>query len=115
MELHAGIKFPNSASVALIDKGHEEEAYSAFDKSTNSKISFILDNMSAERLFICGLATDYCVKATVLDALKKFDGEVYLLTDAIAAVNIEPDDGEKAIKEMVEAGAILATLEDFDA
>ena len=113
MELHAGLVFPNSTSVALVDKGWDEEAYSAFNSSVRPSIPVMLGLMKAERLFICGLATDYCVKATVLDAVEKFNGEVFLLTDAIAAVNINPDDGDKAIKEMENAGVTLITSEDL--
>lgn len=54
-------------------------------------------------LFIGGLATDYCVKATALDALK-LGFKVYLLEDACRAVNLKPTDGADAIKEMIEAG-----------
>jgi nicotinamidase/pyrazinamidase len=59
-----------------------------------------------------GLATDYCVKATVLDLAelaKSRDIDVYLIQDAIRAVNIHPEDGEQAVAEMVQAGAIVIT------
>jgi len=72
-------------------------------------------------LLIGGLATDYCVKATVLDALKRDDQlkersgsqiGVFVLSDAIRAVDIEPGDGNKAIKEMKAAGAIFVTSQE---
>jgi nicotinamidase/pyrazinamidase len=107
MEIHSSIEYTDGIEVAYIDKGWDEEAYSAFD---GTDITGMLRDINAKRLFICGLATDYCVKATVLDALKEFKGEVYLLTNAIAAVNINPDDGENAIKEMEEAGAKLTAF-----
>jgi len=68
-----------------------------------------LDNMAAHRLFIGGLATDYCVLSTVLDALN-FQYKVLLLIDAIRAVNVRPQDGENAINEMIQKGAIPITL-----
>lgn len=71
-----------------------------------------LRQMGRERLFVAGLATDYCVKATVLDALK-LGFEVYVVTDAVAAVNVNPDDGEKALEEMVASGAHLITSADI--
>jgi nicotinamidase/pyrazinamidase len=63
-----------------------------------------------KRLFVCGLATDYCVKATVLDGLK-LGYEVYLLVDAIKGVNVRPGDSEEAINEMVKAKARLLKFE----
>jgi len=95
----------------VINKGYDEEALSAFEETD---MAFVLKAMGAKRLFICGLATDYCVKATVLDAIKEFDGEVFLLADAIKAVNINENDGIKAIKEMVDEGAILITSGDLE-
>lgn len=75
----------------------------------------LLEDLRAEgvdTLIVCGLATDYCIKASVLDALKN-GFNVKLFLDGIRAVNLNEGDGEKAIKEMVEAGAELATLEDL--
>lgn len=72
-------------------------------------VDFLADALHAERvvrIFVVGLATDYCVKATALDGIR-YGFEVWLVTDAIAAVNIDPDDGEKAITEMKEAGVRL--------
>ena len=60
------------------------------------------------QLFVGGLATDYCVLNTVKDALEnRF--QVYVLNDAIRAVNAHPDDGRKAEQEMVSKGAIMMT------
>lgn len=69
---------------------------------------------------IGGLATDYCVRATVLDALrfkedrfiKKFNLGIFVVRDAIRAVNVHPGDGENAIAEMESAGAVLLNSED---
>jgi len=60
------------------------------------------------RLFIGGLATDYCVLNTVKDALEH-RYQAYVLSDAIRAVNVHPDDGLKAEQEMVAKGAIMIT------
>ncbi|MGH2601749.1 MAG: isochorismatase family protein, partial [Dehalococcoidia bacterium] len=64
---------------------------------------------SVRRLYIGGLATDWCVKATVLDAMAA-GFEVTLLLDASCGVNLQPHDAEQAIEEMVRAGATTATL-----
>ena len=57
-------------------------------------------------MYVCGLATDYCVKATVIDALQR-GFKTFVVTDCIKAVNVNPDDGEKALREMKDRGAIL--------
>ena len=63
----------------------------------------LLRESAIERVVICGLATDYCVKATALDAVRLGFG-VSLLAEAVAAVNRAPDDGDRALLEMAEAG-----------
>jgi nicotinamidase/pyrazinamidase len=65
--------------------------------------------MEVYRLFIGGLATDYCVLNTVRDALN-YHYKVLLLIDAIRAVNVRPQDGKNAINEMIQKGAIPITL-----
>jgi nicotinamidase/pyrazinamidase len=57
-----------------------------------------------------GLATDYCVKATALDAVN-LGFETAVLTDAIAAVDLEPGDGERALAELGAAGVVLDTTD----
>jgi nicotinamidase/pyrazinamidase len=59
------------------------------------------------RLFVGGLATDYCVRSTVLDALA-LGYRVVVVGDAIAAVNVQPGDGERALQQMRDAGATVA-------
>ena len=67
-------------------------------------------------VFIGGLATDYCVKATAIDLAKRFENyaavEVHAITDAMRAVNIQPDDGVKAVAEMAAAGVHITSLAD---
>jgi len=82
----------------------EKEAYSDFE---DGDFGHQLRELDVTRLFIGGLATDYCVRATVLDALKE-GFQVVLLLDAIRAVEVQPGDGERAIAEMREAGALAA-------
>ena len=83
-----------------------QDDYSDF---ANPAFKAQLDNMAPRRLFIGGLATDYCVLSTVRDALN-FHYKVLLLIDAIRAVNVRPQDGENAINEMIQKGAIPITL-----
>jgi len=95
-------------SVYIISKGTdlEREGYSSF---SNRTFKAQLDNAGVRRLFIGGLATDYCVLNTVRDALN-YHFKVFLLIDAIRAVNVQKQDGENAINEMIEKGAIPITL-----
>jgi nicotinamidase/pyrazinamidase len=68
----------------------------------------MLDERNIKRLVIGGLATDYCVKATALDAIA-LGYSVTVLTDAVAAVDLEPGDGERALAELAAAGVALTT------
>lgn len=105
-------------STIIITKGaaFEPDEYSGFqgvdDKGTS--LDTCLKNLGVGRIFVGGLATDYCVLNTVLDGIS-FGYDVYILTDSIRAVNVKPDDGEKALKEMTQKGAQLTTTESLGA
>jgi putative nicotinate phosphoribosyltransferase len=81
------------------------DAYSGFDATG---LAELLREAGVRHVLVGGLATDYCVKATVLDALRA-GFRVTVLADAIAAVDVEPGDGQRALDEMVAAGARVAT------
>ena len=68
----------------------------------------VLGSKGVTRLYVVGLATDYCVLETVLDGLKH-GYEVYAVTDAMRAVNVDPNDGSKALQKMESSGAHLVT------
>lgn len=85
------------------------DAYSAFD---GTDLADRLKAQGVTRVFVTGLATDYCVKATALDA-RKAGLDAVLLTDAARPVDVNPGDGEKAIKEMQAAGVETATTGDL--
>ena len=72
-----------------------------------------LGELGVGRLFVGGLATDYCVKSTVVDGVRE-GFEVVVLADAIAAVDLTPGDGAKALEEMRAAGARMIRLEELD-
>jgi len=106
-EFPPGLRLP-SARVTIISKGtqQDKDAYSGFE---DTDLTERLRASSVQRLFIGGLATDYCVLNTVRDALRA-GFTVALLTEASRAVNVQPDDGAKATAEMCERGAIPVTL-----
>ncbi len=95
------LKLPLHATVISKATRPDKDAYSGFE---GTQLDAKLKRMRAQRLFVGGLATDYCVLNTVRDALKH-GYEVYLLTDGIRAVNVQPDDGRKAAEEMQRLGA----------
>jgi len=111
-ELHPGLTLPDST--AVIRKGSNgEDGYSAFsmrDQVTGetlpTPLEAVLREAGVERVVLAGLATDYCVKATALDA-RRLGFETAVLTDAIAAVEVEPGDGDRAIEAMRDAGVTL--------
>lgn len=82
----------------------ERDAYSGFD---GTGLGDELKRRGVRRVFIAGLATDYCVRATALDALSA-GFEVVVLTDAVRGVNVAPGDDQRALEEMASAGAVLA-------
>jgi len=108
-ELHPAFVLP--ADAPRIRKGaNGEDGYSGFTmrdprsgEEVPTELEGLLRDGGIERVVVCGLATDYCVRATALDA-RRLGFEVELLSAAVAAVNLEPDDGERAIAELAEAG-----------
>jgi nicotinamidase/pyrazinamidase len=71
-----------------------------------TELEAMLRDRAIARVVVVGLATDYCVKATALDA-KRLGFDTFVLADAIAAVDIEPGDGARALDEMRQAGIVL--------
>lgn len=107
-ELHPDLKVVGE----VVRKGTGgEDGYSGFTvrdpksgTESGTGLESILKERGIERVVVVGLATDYCVKETVVDAAGKgFDTSV--LTSAIAAVDLKPEDGRRALAEMSAAGA----------
>lgn len=97
----------------IIQKGTNPhvDSYSGFfdnDRRENTGLSQYLKENGVEEVVVTGLATDYCVKFTVLDAIKE-GFEATVVTDATKAVNLSPGDFDAAIKEMVKSGAEAKT------
>lgn len=114
-QLHPGLALPDG--LARIRKGRGgEDGYSGFTvrhavtgEDHPTELEALLRRRGATRVVICGLATDYCVRATALDAVRLGFG-VTLLTDAVAAVDLRPGDGKRALREMAAAGVRLERL-----
>ena len=111
-ELHPDVTVPDGA--LRVRKGtNGEDGYSGFTmrdptggESIPTELEGLLRERDIRRVVVVGLATDYCVKATALDA-RRLGFDTFLLTDAIAAVDLSPGDGARAIDEMREAGVGL--------
>ncbi|HSN04446.1 MAG TPA: isochorismatase family protein [Nitrospira sp.] len=101
--------FNAPASAVIIYKAidADREAYSAFQ---DTLLHRHLRAIGVRRLFIGGLATDYCVLNTVKDA-RALGYAVCLLTDGIRAVNLRPEDGRHAEEEMINLGAVPVHVE----
>src|SRR5262245_1606194 len=108
---HPELSAPPEAVVVSKGMDPNADAYSAFqaEDDTGRLLGDVLAARGVRRVYVGGLATDYCVRATALDALRE-GFEVVVLTDAIGAVDLEPGDGSRAIDQMRDAGARMSTL-----
>ncbi len=101
-----GLIFPGTAVLVSKATDPQKEAYSGFE---GTDLQTHLVRLGIKTLLVGGLATDYCVKNTVLDGLK-LGFSVYFLEDASRAVNAKPGDGNRAVEIMLRAGAQKLTL-----
>jgi nicotinamidase/pyrazinamidase len=110
---HPNLRLPDGATVVTTGDTRESEGYSAFEGHipTGSALLHNLKERGVNHLYVGGLATDYCVRHSVLDALKAGFG-VTVLTDAVAGVEVNAGDSEKALAEMRAAGAQFATTDE---
>lgn len=111
-QFHPVLTLPEGSIILSKGMPSDEDGYSAFQAVDDHKTDFnaLLRLYEITSLFIGGLATDYCVKWTVLDALQ-FGYKATLLVDAIKGVNIRPRDAEGAIDEMIQQGGRKTTFE----
>ena len=109
-EFHPGLL--DDIHIRVVSKGlGDEDCYSAFDETD---LALQLQRLGVEEVWVGGLATDYCVKSTVLDARKQ-GFKVKAIKDAMRAVDLQPGDGERAIEEMRNAGAEIVDNENLAA
>jgi len=108
-EFHPALR--DDPRIKVISKGlGDKDCYSAFDETD---LASELHAQNVEEVVVGGLATDYCVKNTVLDALKN-GFKVKALQDAMRAVEVQPGDGDRAIEEMRAAGAEIVSTDSTD-
>jgi len=92
------------------------DSYSGFfdnGKKKDTGLSDYLKSRGVDQVYLVGLATDYCVKYTALDAVE-LGFETVVITDAVKAVNLHATDQESAINEMIEAGVHMKTSNEVD-
>lgn len=109
-ELHPDLD--RSGLQEVVRKGADmtTDAYSGF---LGTDLAGRLRRRGVRRVFLAGLATDYCVKNTALDALQE-GFETVVLADACRAVDVEPGDGERALRQVERAGGRLAASDELD-
>lgn len=97
---------------AYVKKGvlPNKDAYSGFEGTDEAgrTLAELLRQRGVKEIYVTGLATDYCVRATALDGLKE-GFKVHVVTDAVRGVNVKPGDDQRALEEMRAAGASLET------
>ena len=110
-EFAAGLQLPNSALVIDIEKDSDKAnmSYSAFE-NTNLEAELLARRITD--VAACGIATDYCVKATVLDAVR-CGFRTSVLTDLIRPIEVHTGDSANALAEMKSVGATLLTCQEW--
>lgn len=109
---HPGLKLPKETIFVYKGLYPGEDGYSAFEAEDLSGLNLekLLRVLGIKELYVAGLATDYCVRFSTRDAIKR-GFKVKILMDAIKGVDLKPGDSQKAIKEMVKGGAKKMTLQ----
>ncbi|MEK6755957.1 MAG: nicotinamidase [Bacteroidota bacterium] len=106
-EFHPQLRSGRIQKVFLKGTGNKDDGYSAYE-ATSEDLAQYLKSKGVTELYVTGLATDYCVRASALDAIKK-GFRTSVVTDAVAAVNLHPGDGQKALDEKKRVGIRLVT------
>lgn len=109
---HPDLRLPEEAILVSKGMGAEEDAYSAFQARDDQgrALPDVLRALGVQHIYVGGLALDYCVKFTGLDAAREGFGCTVLL-DATRAVNLQVHDAELALEDLVRAGADVAVFE----
>ncbi|HEX2358940.1 MAG TPA: nicotinamidase [Solirubrobacterales bacterium] len=108
-EFHPAMAGLEPEAVVSVGVGRDDQGYSGFEKSD---LAELLRERDVDEVAVVGLATDYCVRASAIDACRE-GFETMVVTDAIRPVEVNPGDGERALEEMRAAGARLTTSEEL--
>lgn len=113
-EFHPDLNIPEKAKIISKGDNPGQDSYSAFDghDGEGRGVAGILSVEGIGRIYIGGLATDYCVRQTALDGLRQ-GFQVTVLLDAVKGVDLMPGDSEKAMVEIMEKGASTVTIDDI--
>ena len=107
-EFHPAMEDIRLDGVVDVGQGRDDEGYSGFE---NSDLACILRDHDVDDVYVCGLATDYCVRASTIDACGEgFD--VTVVQDAVRGVEVNEGDSERAFEDMRRAGARVATSDE---
>lgn len=112
----AGAAFPAALALSegaqVISKADTrlKDAYSGFE---GTSLDSLLQSAGIRRVFVGGLATDYCVLNTVKDALR-YGYQTLVIEDAVRAVNVQPGDGTRALEDMLRLGAVAIHFEEIE-
>ena len=111
--LHPALDLPPGTLIVTKGAGRDEEGYSAFDGSIAGRGSLLADLRArgVNELIVGGLATDYCVRASALDARRQ-GFAVTIVADAVRPVDVQPGDGDRAVDELEAAGAVVKPAAD---
>ncbi len=106
---HPKLELPKEALVLSKGMDPEQDSYSGFQALSpeGRDLESVIRDRGIDEIFLCGLATDYCVRATALDATRR-GIRVRVLEDAIRGVDVKPGDSAAAIQEMRAAGVPFA-------
>ncbi|MBS0298858.1 MAG: nicotinamidase [Proteobacteria bacterium] len=106
---HPALEFPAATHTISKATARESDAYSGF---SGTQLDALLQSLHIRRVFVGGVATEYCVGNTVKDALR-LRYAAFVLEDAVRAIDRQPGDGQRALQEMLRLGAQLIRYEEL--
>lgn len=112
---HPELRIPDDAVIITKGESPKEDSYSGFDghDAEGQTLEAALNEKGITHIYLGGLATDYCVRVTALDGIKK-GFKVTVLLDAVKGVELKPGDSDRALEEMMAKGADTTTIDEID-